>query len=509
MRFVEKAKTNIVWIGIIVLVALFALYASPLSKGNVWVDTNAMLEVGRAWTHGYMPYRDVFEQHGPLMFFYFFVANVISEHGYIGLFVVEVLNLIGIWVVVTKLLNKVTNPILNKTLATFLVATFVLSHAFEYGGSPEEFATFWTLLGILMAYRFLDADRTAQIIRLGAGFGLAIVAVFLIKYTLLGALIGVTLVVGLVGIARRFKKLLIFGMTALGVFAVINGVVLTILHFLGDARAFINVYFITNMKAYSETVTFSQRLDYFKAAGSGLWEAYAVLLIIAVVAVLALIDRKKFDRLSTMTLVAGAVAFIITYGVGRFDDYSFLVILALLMLLVVQGAGLALAKRYVSIPAVALVTLSVAVVNPFVGKEPYIWTNQVNASKVMGDYISQQPGRKSLIYANFIDGGVERYANVDVAGKFKFFEQTNIPGNKFPDQANGLADAINNAKPDFIAYSLNWGGAKPADLSNRRDILSHISPQVLHNYRLVKVAASYAPTEQSGDHIQMALLERK
>ncbi|WP_447409267.1 hypothetical protein ACDP95_04190 [Weissella confusa] len=78
-----------------------------------------------------------------------------------------------------------------------------------------------------------------------------------------------------------------------------------------------------------------------------------MLLIIAVVAVLALIDRKKFDRLSTMTLVAGAVAFIITYGVGRFDVYSFLVILALLMLLVVQGAGLALAKRYVSIPAVA------------------------------------------------------------------------------------------------------------------------------------------------------------
>lgn len=247
MRFVEKAKTNIVWIGIIVLVALFALYASPLSKGNVWVDTNAMLEVGRAWTHGYMPYRDVFEQRGPLMFFYFFVANVISEHGYIGLFVVEVLNLIGIWVVVTKLLNKVTNPVLNKTLATFLVATFVLSRAFEYGGSPEEFATFWTLLGILMAYRFLDAERTTQIMRLGAGFGLAIAAVFLIKYTLLGALIGVTLVVGLIGIVRRFKQLLIFGGTALGVFAIINGVVLTTLHLLGDARAFINVYFITNM----------------------------------------------------------------------------------------------------------------------------------------------------------------------------------------------------------------------------------------------------------------------
>ena len=42
-----------------------------LSKMNNWVDENAFFTVGKAWGHGLIPYRDMFEQKGPVLFLIF------------------------------------------------------------------------------------------------------------------------------------------------------------------------------------------------------------------------------------------------------------------------------------------------------------------------------------------------------------------------------------------------------------------------------------------------------
>ncbi|MDO4877210.1 MAG: hypothetical protein Q3987_07505, partial [Oscillospiraceae bacterium] len=44
---------------------------SPLYPFNPWNDINCFFTVGRGITHGMVPYRDLYEQKGPLIYFLF------------------------------------------------------------------------------------------------------------------------------------------------------------------------------------------------------------------------------------------------------------------------------------------------------------------------------------------------------------------------------------------------------------------------------------------------------
>lgn len=48
---------------------------SPLFIQNDWVDLNAFLTMGKGWAHGLVPYKDLFEQKGPALYFIFNLDN--------------------------------------------------------------------------------------------------------------------------------------------------------------------------------------------------------------------------------------------------------------------------------------------------------------------------------------------------------------------------------------------------------------------------------------------------
>ncbi|MFT8609467.1 MAG: hypothetical protein ABF690_07525, partial [Liquorilactobacillus nagelii] len=140
----NRIKNNWVVLVILLLGSFLFISASPLYKGNPWVDTNAMLAIGQAWLDGRVPFRDIFEQRGPVLYVYYLVMNLFSTKGYIGLFIIETLNLIGIWYWEKKTLQLLQVPSkLQKWLALILPFFLLSSFSFENGGSPEEFAFFW------------------------------------------------------------------------------------------------------------------------------------------------------------------------------------------------------------------------------------------------------------------------------------------------------------------------------------------------------------------------------
>ena len=53
--------------------------SSPLYPMNDWVDVNCFFTVGRGITHGMVPYLDLYEQKGPLIYFLYALAALISE----------------------------------------------------------------------------------------------------------------------------------------------------------------------------------------------------------------------------------------------------------------------------------------------------------------------------------------------------------------------------------------------------------------------------------------------
>ena len=63
--------------------------SSPLYPFNPWDDANCFFTVGRGIIHGLVPYRDLYEQKGPLLYFIYALAALISEKSFIGAWIAE------------------------------------------------------------------------------------------------------------------------------------------------------------------------------------------------------------------------------------------------------------------------------------------------------------------------------------------------------------------------------------------------------------------------------------
>lgn len=77
------------------LALLVATSSSPLYATNFWTDTNIYFTIGRGMTRGLMPYRDLFDHKGPLLFILYALGAAISDTSFIGVFALEALQFCG------------------------------------------------------------------------------------------------------------------------------------------------------------------------------------------------------------------------------------------------------------------------------------------------------------------------------------------------------------------------------------------------------------------------------
>ncbi|WP_252898477.1 hypothetical protein [Apilactobacillus ozensis] len=63
--------------------------ASPIFKINSAWDANMMFTVGKSIWHGMLPYKDLFDQRGPLIYFMHSIAALISYKSFLGIYIFE------------------------------------------------------------------------------------------------------------------------------------------------------------------------------------------------------------------------------------------------------------------------------------------------------------------------------------------------------------------------------------------------------------------------------------
>ena len=74
-----------------VLLITFCSKSSFLFPFNDWVDTNCFFTVGKSVMKGLVPYRDLIEQKGPLLYFVHTAASLLSYRSFIGIYFIEIL----------------------------------------------------------------------------------------------------------------------------------------------------------------------------------------------------------------------------------------------------------------------------------------------------------------------------------------------------------------------------------------------------------------------------------
>ena len=235
------------------LFLLFCSKSSPLYPMNDWVDVNCFYTMGKSILAGKIPYVDLYEQKGPMLYLIYALVALISPGSFFGVYLLEVITF-GLFLYFG---GKTVQLYLGENwfswgLMVLAGGLICVSPAFSHGASVEEITLFMSAYGI---YAALRACKEGRALRFSEGFLCGIFAGILlwIKYTMLGTYLGLALFILLwYPIWGHGKRLLpTIGAFFAGLGAV-TAVILLWFLFAGGLDELWTVYFYNNIFLYPQ-----------------------------------------------------------------------------------------------------------------------------------------------------------------------------------------------------------------------------------------------------------------
>ena len=191
------------------LTITFVSTSSPLYPFNPWDDVNVFFTLGRGIKHGLVPYKDIFDHKGPLLYFIYFLAVLISEKSFVGVWLIECIasSVYAVFSWKTAKLFTAPSKIAIIMMPLFLGIVYT-SRMFNFGGNTEELCMPLLTVALYFGLRAivngdgLPSKAEALICGLISG------ALFWLKYTFLGFMIGFCLYILVLSIRHKdFAKL--------------------------------------------------------------------------------------------------------------------------------------------------------------------------------------------------------------------------------------------------------------------------------------------------------------
>ncbi len=423
---------------------------SPLYPMNDWVDVNCFFTVGRGIRHGLVPYLDLYEQKGPLLYAVYALAAWISETSFIGVFIVET----ACFAMFLYFSGR-TAEMLSGTPAAFAWAAaglgigVPLSPAFSHGGSAEElFLPVFALAMFTVLKRM--KERKPLTARQACGLGACGGAALWTKYTFCGLFAGLALAVIVWYIADYRGKNLWKAVlqAALGAGIVTAAVVIRYAA-AGALPAMWQAYFTDNLTRYTQNIrsgnydlplpNLLNNLSWFIPAAAGmLW---------------LLCTAGKRWREAAACVLSAAGLFLFTYASGRRYPYYAIVMavfgapgFAALFSVIPERVR---EKRVFRRAAAGFAALAICLGPPAATR----WSGNVY---LLGKEKSELPQYRfaetiraaedpSLLNYGFLDGGF--YFAAESLPVTRWFCTLN---NDLPEMKQALQDAVAGAETEFI-----------------------------------------------------------
>ena len=422
--------------------------SSFLYPMNDWVDVNCFFTIGRGILHGLMPYRDLYDQKGPLVYFVYALASLISEKSFLGVFLLEGLFFACFLHLGGRIAETLSGRKEAYGLSVPLLAMLIpVTPAFSHGSSAEEFFLPVFALGMFLLLRAMHEKRVLRG-REGFVLGLCAAAALWTKYTFTGLFLGLALAALLwycfTGQARRLPRLI--GFFLLGC-AALTGLVIGWFALNGALGDLWQAYFVDNLTQYSQNI----RGGNYDAPLSNLlnnlpWSIPGAL------GILGLIATAKKQSWEALAAALGAIClFVFTYISGRRYPYYALVlcVFAPLGLAAVCSLLSYIKSKKFSLAALALSVLLI-LANPWIAYQASGNTYFMKVPKEeMPQYrfaaIIRQSDDRSLLNYGFLDGGF--YFATESLPTQKFFCTLN---NDLAEMNEAHQESIREGKTAFI-----------------------------------------------------------
>lgn len=258
MKLIQRFKKHILLISAMLISALVLLIcskSSPLYPMNDWVDVHCFLTLGKGLLNGMIPYVDLYEQKGPVLYFIYAVVALFCQKSMFGQYLLEVVTF-GLFLYFSAKLaglylgekSKFLYPLMG-VLATIVATTASFCH----GGSVEQMCLFLFVYGLYSVIKAWHEKRPLSF-REALTNGILAGVAFWIKYTMVGFYVGLALFVLIWYLVRIWdgKKLLAtIGQFLLG-FGIVSAVVLMFFACVGGLKELFTCYFYNNIFLYTE-----------------------------------------------------------------------------------------------------------------------------------------------------------------------------------------------------------------------------------------------------------------
>lgn len=295
--------------------------SSPLYPLNDWVDANCFFTVGKSMLSGLVPYRDLIEQKGPVVYFLHMVAAMLSYRSFFGVYLLEIgAAFVFLWYGYRTCC--LLTP--HKGRALFLSVIAVLlytSKAFSHGDSVEELALAPLAYSLYVGVRAV-VRKACPPVGTSVAIGILSGMLFWSKFTLVGLYVGWIVMVSIVtlqeqGVARLLR---LWFAIAMGL-ALISLPILGWFYAKGALSDLFRVYFWDNIFHYGRLQGETQGI--FSNVLRGYHAMQCSLGSIALLGLLGLFWSCIFKahRIAMHLTLQALAMFFFLYAGGRFYGY--------------------------------------------------------------------------------------------------------------------------------------------------------------------------------------------
>ena len=164
---------DILFCVLITLCFSLLLALNPWSDGFPGTDSSVFLYIGKQMGQGAVPYVDLFDHKGIVLYLLEWLGAVLTPESFTGMWIVEALHLFAMAVLVMLITSLFTEKkgarYLTAALTLFVLDCYL---AYEGGNLTEEYALPWMMLSlyIFLKYFMTQEYRIWEIMLLGASF---------------------------------------------------------------------------------------------------------------------------------------------------------------------------------------------------------------------------------------------------------------------------------------------------------------------------------------------------
>ncbi len=472
MKSKNKNQNSVSNLLTLILLAVFSfavLYictsSSPRYAQNPWVDANAFFTVGKGMARGLIPYRDLFEQKGPLLYLIHCLAYLISNTSFTGVYIFEALSLTVTLFYVYRLaqlcLEKIPSLLVSVATGIAITNTF----CFYVGDSAEEFCLPGLAAAIYYIVKFFrDPDKTDFKWYTYLFCGFLAGCIVMIKYSVIGiwfawmAIIALYTLIVKKDIKGAFINSLIF----------IGGMLLAFIPWIiyfgvnGALRDFIDTYFVINSGSYSKdqtmnpvTIARKARLRYLTSAKHSRILSYSVLAGVILPTVTKRIFPKKIIPHFVVPVLFVCHTFFTYFGTGISYYYLTFAVFTPLAIIPLLSYFEMLVKNKKAVQTVSAVLSAALIIAAVPFSMKYNFSSKTVHRNIedtvqysFTEYMNSHNPEGKLLNIGSLDGGF--YVRNNTVPAFKHFERQNIPYENYSENIDEQNRYLSEGLADYV-----------------------------------------------------------